>query len=89
MTVHLTPELERLVQRQIDTGLYQSPAEVLGEALRLMQERGEVLTLRAEIRRQIAQGYESLRNGDSVDGDEFFAQLEREENARVDKQHSA
>ena len=32
-----------------------------------------------EVRNKIAAGYESLRRGEGVDGDEFFAALERKE----------
>jgi hypothetical protein len=41
-----------------------------------------------ELRKKIAQGLDSLQRREGVDGDEFFAQLEREE-AALDKSPAA
>ena len=75
MNVSLTPELEKLVQRKVQTGRYNSASEVVREALRLMEERDQV---KAEVRRKIAAGVESARAGRLSDGEEFFAQVEAE-----------
>ena len=75
MNVHLTPELEQLVQNKVKTGRYNSASEVMREALRLMEERD---LAKAEVRKKIAAGMESLRQGKGVDGDAFFDQLEAE-----------
>ena len=45
MNVHLTPELEQLVQSKVNSGRYNSASEVVGEALRLLEQRDEVFTL--------------------------------------------
>jgi hypothetical protein len=48
----------------------------------LLADRDELLELRKlELRKKIAQGLDSLQRGESVDGDAFFTQLEREEAA--------
>ena len=39
MNVSLTPELEKLVQDKVTSGLYQTASEVIREALRLLKER--------------------------------------------------
>jgi hypothetical protein len=39
MNVDLTPELEALVQGKIESGRYNSPSEVVREALRLLEQR--------------------------------------------------
>ena len=39
MHVHLTPEQERLVNDELQTGHYHSVEEVIGEALRALMER--------------------------------------------------
>jgi len=75
MNVSLTPELEKMVQRKVQTGRYNSASEVVREALRLMEERDQV---KAEVRRKIAAGVESARAGRLSDGEEFFAQVEAE-----------
>ena len=75
MNVNLTPELEQLVQSKVQTGRYNSPDEVVREALRLMDERDQD---REEVRKKIAAGVESLRQGKGIDGEAFFAQMEAE-----------
>jgi antitoxin ParD1/3/4 len=80
MNVHLTPQLEELIQTKVQSGRYSSASEVVQEALRLMEERDQLLAMRKEeLRKKIAAGYESLRRSEGIDGDEFFAALEREE----------
>jgi antitoxin ParD1/3/4 len=82
MNIHLTTELEQLVHTKVKSGRYNSASEVVREALRLLEERDQLLELRKEaIRRQIDAGWESLRRGDSVDGETFFAELERQDQA--------
>lgn len=39
MNVNLTPDLEALVQRKVQSGLYNNQSEVVREALRLLLER--------------------------------------------------
>ncbi|MEH2088262.1 type II toxin-antitoxin system ParD family antitoxin [Nostoc sp.] len=39
MNVSLTPELEQLVKDKVNSGRYHSVSEVMGEALRLLDER--------------------------------------------------
>jgi putative addiction module CopG family antidote len=41
MNVSLTPELERLVNEKVESGLYQTASEVVREALRLLKERDQ------------------------------------------------
>jgi antitoxin ParD1/3/4 len=67
MNVSLTPELERLVNDKVATGLYTSASEVIREALRLLKERDEVrtVTLR-ELKRDITAGLTQLDRGESA-----------------------
>jgi antitoxin ParD1/3/4 len=79
MNVHLTPELEQLVQSKVKSGRYNSASEVVREALRLLEQRDEVFTLRKdEIRRQIEEGWRSAKRGESVDGDDVFDRIDAE-----------
>ncbi len=79
MNIHLTPELERLVQSKVQAGHYNSASEMVREALRLMEERDQIVTLRKqEIRRKIALGLKSLRKGKGVDGEAVFDRIEAE-----------
>lgn len=80
MNVHLTPELESLVQSKVKTGRYNSASEVVREALRLLEEKDRVRRLQIqELRKKINQGWASLERGEGVDGEEFFRTLERDE----------
>ena len=82
MDVHLTEEMEQLVQSRVKSGRYGSPSEVVIDALRLLVDRDDLLELRKQdLNARIAEGLSSLERGEGVDGEEFFAQLEREEMA--------
>ena len=69
MDVHLTPELEKIVQSKPQSGRYHSASEVVREALRVMEQRDEA-------RQKIARGLESLRQSKGVDGQEAFLRLD-------------
>ena len=79
MNVHLTPELETLVQNKVKTGRYNSASEVIREALRLFEQRDRIRELQIQtLRKKINEGWASLEGGEGVDGEEFFRGLERE-----------
>jgi antitoxin ParD1/3/4 len=79
MNVHLSPELEELIQSKVKSGRYNSASEVVGEALRLLEHRDEVFTRRKEeIREQIEEGWQSAERGELVDGDEVFHRIDVE-----------
>jgi len=64
-----------MVHSKVKTGRYNSASEVVREALRLLEEHDQV---KADIRRKIAEGMESLKAGRLVDGEAFFEQMEAE-----------
>lgn len=79
MNVHLPQELEQLVQSKVKSGRYNSASDVVREALQLMEERDQMLVLRKdEIRKKIADGLDSLRRGEGLDGDVVFDRIEAE-----------
>jgi antitoxin ParD1/3/4 len=80
VNVHLTPELETLVQNKVKTGRYNSASEVIREALRLFEQRDRIRELQIQtLRKKINEGWASLERGEGVDGEDFFRGLEREE----------
>ena len=90
MNIHLTPELETLVQNKVKTGRYNSASEVVREALRLFEDRDRIRELQIqELRKKINRGWASLEHGEGVDGEEFFKALEREERKRARKRKRA
>ena len=79
VNVHLTPELEQLVQSRVKSGRYGSASEVIREALLLLEQRDEDSVARkGEIRTQIDEGWAAAKRGDLVDGDEVFNRIDTE-----------
>ena len=65
MNVSLTPELEQLVHHKVESGLYLSASEVVREALRLLDERDKLQTMKMEeLRKQIKIGIEQADRGE-------------------------
>lgn len=76
MNVSLTPELEKLVKRKVESGLYNSASEVMREALRLMDERDRIQEMKmAELRKEVNLGIDSLEKGEVKEGKQVFANL--------------
>lgn len=61
MNVSLTPELERLVNEKVESGLYQTASEVVREALRLLKERDHA---REQLRGDVQVGFDALARGE-------------------------
>ncbi|MEH1854904.1 MAG: type II toxin-antitoxin system ParD family antitoxin [Nostoc sp.] len=79
MNISLTPELEQLVKDKVNSGRYHSVSEVMGEALRLLDERDRVQEKRlAELKAKIQVGIEELERGEGIDGEEVFAEIEED-----------
>ncbi len=86
MNVSLTLELEEFVKNKVNSGKYNSVSEVIGEALRLLDERDRVHQQRlAELKAKIREGIEASERGEGIDGEEVFAELE-EDIRRVEAQ---
>lgn len=80
MNVSLTPELEKFVQHEVGSGLYQTASEVIRAGLRrLKQDQQERLPAmprtRDELEAQLLQSMEALDRGEGVDGEEVLRRL--------------
>lgn len=82
MNVSLTPELEKLVKDQVDSGLYNNASEVVREALRLMKIRNDAYKAKLKrLRTALAKGEKDIAAGRYTeiktkrDLDRFFADL--------------
>lgn len=63
MDVSLTPRQRKLIQEKVDSGIYHSPNEVVGEALRLLDERDRLEEIKLEaLRKDIQDGINSGRS---------------------------
>jgi antitoxin ParD1/3/4 len=78
MNVSLTPELEKLVTRKVESGLYQSASEVIREGLRLLDDQDRLRELRLdETRKKIQTGLDQLDRGEGIPGDEAYARMKQ------------
>lgn len=65
MNISLTPKLESYVKQKVEGGMYNSASEVIREALRLLEERDALQSIKLEaLRQDINQGLASLDNGE-------------------------
>ena len=79
MNVSLTLELQQFIKDKVNSGKYNSVSEVIGEALRLLDERDRDREERlAELKAKIREGIEASERGEVVDGEEVFAELEED-----------
>lgn len=71
MNVSLTPRLEDLVAQRVASGRYGSASEVIREALRLLEDRDMLRSMRLEeLRKQIAIGIDQADRGEYAEYDE-------------------
>lgn len=67
MNVSLTPELEKLVNERVRSGMYSSSSEVVREALRLLNAQEEYRRQKLEdLRKEIQIGLDQLDRGKGV-----------------------
>ena len=82
MNVSLTPELEKFVEKEVTSGLYQTASEVIRAGLRRLKEDQDSRLARApgtmqELEAQLLQSIERLDRGEGVDGEEVFRRLRK------------
>jgi antitoxin ParD1/3/4 len=66
MNVSLTPELERIINDRVKSGMYQTASEVVREALRRLQDRDG----HAALRREVQEGFAQIDRGEYEEYDE-------------------
>ena len=79
MNVSLTPELEKFVSKEVDSGLYQTASEVVRAGLRRLKEE-RTMRLPAtldELETQLVQAVGSLDAGRGVNGETVFRRLRK------------
>lgn len=76
MNLNLTTELEQMIRAKVDAGLYESPTQLIEEALQLLEERDQLRLLRRErLLRELADGVFQADNRQLVEGEEVFRGL--------------
>ncbi len=81
MNVSLTPELERFVEREVGTGLYQTASEVVRAGLRRLKEDKQRLPAvpqtMAELEEALLSSIERLDSGKGVDGTTVLRRVQK------------
>jgi len=82
MNVSLTPELEKFVAKEVDSGLYQTASEVVRAGLRQLKEARDTRAARLpatldELETQLVQAVGSLDAGRGVNGETVFRRLRK------------
>ena len=85
MNVWLPHEVEMVVRRKVESGRYDSHAQVIHEALILLEERDQIRANRTErLLREIANGIDQANNRQLVDALEVFRALRVKASERVE-----
>jgi antitoxin ParD1/3/4 len=82
MNVSLTPELAKFVEKEFESGLYQTASEVIRAGLRRLKEDQAVRLPQApktlgELEAQLLQSIHRLDRGEGIDGEEVFRRLRK------------
>lgn len=80
VNVSLTPRMQALIKRKVESGLYESPHEVVSEALRLLEERDAIhLAKLTTLKGDLAVGIAQLDAGEgrAIDAEEIKRQGRR------------
>jgi antitoxin ParD1/3/4 len=76
MNVNLTPELEALIQRKVESGLYNNQSEVVREALRLLAEQDRLREAHVgKLQSALATGLAQADRGELQDGRNVVAEV--------------
>ena len=82
MNISLTPELAKFVEKEVESGLYQTASEVVRAGLRRLKEDQtarlpQAPRTLAELETQLLQSIDRLDHGKGVDGEEVFRRLRK------------
>jgi len=76
MTVDLKPEIEAIIQKQLRSGAYSKPEEVIERALEfLVAEEDWLAANRAEIAAQVEEGWDETQKGELTDAEQVRAEM--------------
>lgn len=85
MNVNLTPELERLVQEKVASGLYNNQSEVVREGLRLLFQQDRVREAHIDyLKAALSESLRQADRGELIAGDD--AENEMRALIRADRQ---
>ncbi len=80
MILTISAKLEEFVRRKLRSGSYDSPSEIVEEALMLLEERDFAIGLRRDhLLQELADGIFQANNRELVESDQVFAQLRKQD----------
>ena len=80
MSIDVDSETRRLIEDELRAGRFHDAGALVGAAVRhFLLTRQDLGRTREEIDGMIAQAVDSLERGQGIDGEEFFAEIEKEE----------
>lgn len=86
MAIDLKPEQQRVIDLAVGSGAYQSPDEVIDQALEIIREQlalGDwMLEQREAISAHIDEGFAQAERGELIDGDDVIAMLHMRRRAK-------
>lgn len=86
MNVSLTPQLESLIRKKVESGRYNNASEVVRQALRLLDEEEQQ---EVWLRTRMAEAEEQVRRGDVMEMTaDAWDDLDRDVDARVSRRES-
>ena len=82
MNISLTPELEKFVEKEVKSGLYQTASEVIRAGLRRLKEDQDARLPKApktltELEAQLLQSIDRLDRGEGIHGEQVFRRLRK------------
>ena len=76
MNIQIKPELEQIIQAQIETGRYTNPEDVISKALKLLLEWDKgYQNWVEETREKVDVAIEQLDRGEGINGEVVISQL--------------
>jgi antitoxin ParD1/3/4 len=88
MTINLKPELQRLIQKDIERGAYQSVEEFVERAVQMLHDEEDLLwESKDAIHREIGRGLAQLDRGEGVPGDVSRSRLQEKKDEFLKRQH--
>ncbi|MBE9252119.1 type II toxin-antitoxin system ParD family antitoxin [Dolichospermum sp. LEGE 00240] len=76
MQIAVKPDQEKYILEKLQQGKYKSIDELLSIAFQLLEQHEEKEKQLSELRRKIAEGTEQIRQGEVIEGELVFQQLQ-------------
>jgi Arc/MetJ-type ribon-helix-helix transcriptional regulator len=82
MTIELNPEAEAIIQKQLQSGAFANPQEIIERALEFLAlEEDWLAANRSQITAQVREGWDAAQSGDLIDAEQARADLVKRKEA--------